>query len=144
MKPSTLLFEEFDLFLIDPLNGLISGSAFLMFVLVRAALLKWADYAPLYRSFWVAMLGGIFAWMLVGVLLWLKISLNQTMVFQALILMGLALGIDLLITLLLKGKSGNLIGGILGSLLGYVFFASACLLCYIAIAYPSNALWTGL
>ena len=144
MKPSTLLFEEFDSFLNDPLNGLIAGSAFLLFVLVRAALLQWAEYRPLYRSFWTALLGGFFAWLTVGLFLWFQITLNATMVFQALLLLCLALGIDLTCTLLLTGRAGNLIGGLLGSLLGYVLLASACLFTYIAIAYPSTALWTGL
>jgi len=144
MKPSTLLFEEFDLFINDPLNGLIAGSAFLLFVLVRAGLLQWAEYRPLYPSFWTSLLGGIIAWLFVGALLWLKFRVHEIVVFQALILMGMALGIDLLITLLLKGKTGNLIGGVLGSLLAYVLLASTCLLSYIAFAYPSNALWTGL
>ncbi|MFZ4060129.1 MAG: hypothetical protein ACOYK5_02740 [Bacteroidia bacterium] len=144
MKPSTLLFEEFDSFLNDPLNGLLAGSAFLLFVLIRAALLQWAEYQPLYRSFWTALLGGIFAWLTMGLILWLQITLNGIMVFQGLALLGLALGIDLLFTLLLTGKTGNLIGGVLGSLLGYVLLASACLFTYIAFAYPSSALWTGL
>jgi hypothetical protein len=144
MKPSALLFEAFDAFINDPLNGLIAGSAFLLFVLIRAALLQWAEYRTLYRSFWTALMGGLFAWLSVAALLWLKTPLNEFMVFQALILLGLAMGIDLLITLLLTGKRGSLVGGILGSLLGYVLLTSTLLFSYIAFAYPSSALWTGL
>jgi hypothetical protein len=144
MKPSALLFEAFDSFINDPLNGLIAGSTFLLFVLIRAAMLQWAEYQTLYRAFWTALAGGLLAWLCVGFLLWLKIPLNEFMVFHTLILLGVAMGVDLVITLIFTGKQGSLIGGMLGTLLGYVFLTSAILFSYIAFAFPSSALWTGL
>lgn len=144
MKPSSILFEAFDQFIGDPLNGIIAGSAFLLFVLIRASILQWSEYQSLYRSFWVGLLGGLFSWLSVGILLWLKIELQAIMVLQALSLLGIGLGIDLLFTLILKGKAGDLAGGVLGTLLGYIILSSICLFIYVAFAYPSSSLWMAL
>jgi len=144
MKPSSILFEAFDQFIGDPLNGLIAGSAFLLFVLIRASILQWSEYHSLYRSFWVGLAGGLLSWLSVGVLLWFKLELQTNMILHALSLLGIGLGIDLLVTLIFKGKAGSLIGGVLGTLLGYILLSSLCLFIYIALAYPSSSLWTAL